>query len=228
MLMSGNITDTEWRPASRDKDGDDLVRRLTRLNLAQIASGRQALILIEGVAGTAKTDALRAIVAALDPLHFDVHHRGARAGAMHWLAPYWRQLPDSGQTSIVFRGWYSAAAGDRQAGLADRDWARRCDEINEFEAQQTDHGLILAKLIFRARASVRVARLADRATDGGATPHELPAREADEAIWEEMLDRCGTRWAPFSPIDAELSSAATRSALAAIADRLERALGGSA
>ena len=48
--------------------------------------------------------------------------------------------------------------------LDDKRWARAIDEINEFEAQQRDHGTMIAKLFFhvtperRRPASARARR----------------------------------------------------------------------
>ena len=49
---------------------------------------------------------------------------------------------------------------DRVLGrLDDKRWARVCDEINEFEAQQRDHGTMIVKLFFHVTAERQAANL---------------------------------------------------------------------
>src|SRR5216110_1469150 len=96
-----------------------LREHLGELQLPQIAHGRRAIILFEGLQGSAKKSCLRQLTAAFDPCHFTVHstafeRREANEG--HWLARFWRQLPSAGNTAIFFRSWYRRVLDDRVLG----------------------------------------------------------------------------------------------------------------
>ena len=143
-----------------------LREHLAELQLPQIAHGRRAIILFEGLQGSAKKFALKQVAAAFDPCHFIVHSTGydrREASDGHWLARFWRQLPTAGNTAIFFRSWYRRALDDRVLGRTREDTiARVFDEINEFEAQQRDYGTLLVKLYFDVSADVQEQRMAER------------------------------------------------------------------
>jgi len=141
--------------------------QLAELQLPQIAHGRRAIILCEGPPGAGKKAALKQLAAAFDPCHcavHSVHHDRREAAEGHWLARFWRQLPVAGGTAIFFRSWYRRVLDDRVQGRIDKKTLGRAfDEINEFEAQQSDYGTLIVKLYFDVSAEVQDARLKARA-----------------------------------------------------------------
>ena len=220
-------------------DGDREARiaalreRVARLQLSQIVHERRIVILFDGWAGAGKKDALRELAGALDPCHLAVHCVDqADADALrHWLAPYWSRLPHPGQTVAFFRSWYGDAVLRRADGeLEDKAWARTCDEINEFEAQQTDHGTLMIKLFFHVPAEVQAGRLNARRADpwlgrlAGSATNEIGKRDALLSAWTDMLARCDTRWAKWTPIAGADEQLANIAALSAVTQALEKAL----
>ena len=216
-------------------DAEMLRERMAELQASQIAHNRRAIILIEGLAGSGKKAALRAITGALDPCHFAVQcttfdRRESADG--HWLARYWRALPAAGSTAIFFRGWYHRVLDERVAGRIDDKAATRAfDEINEFEAQQRDYGTLIVKIFFHVTAATQERRIAERQADewrrhliGPAELRAAPGRASYRTALEQMLAQTDTRWAPWSMIDANDDGAAQVAALTAIADGLEKAL----
>lgn len=210
-----------------------LQKRIARLQLAQIVHGRRVMILFEGWQGAGKKGALKVLAGALDPCHSAVHCVGGAEleGGRHWLAPYWSRLPRSGETAIFFPSWYSDAVNASARGeLVDKAWARTCDEINEFEAQQTDHGTLIVKLFFHVTAQVQAKRLQERQDDpwvralAGAGQSAAHDREAQLAAWTDMFKRSDTRWAKWTVIAAGNEKAARISALDAFAQALEKAV----
>lgn len=207
--------------------------RLARLQLAQIVGAGRAIILFEGWDGGGRKGALRALAGALDPCHVSVHCPGGaeyRSGR-HWLAPYWSRLPRNGEIAMFYGSWYRDAV-DRRARkeLVEKAWARTCDEINEFEAQQTDHGTLLVKLFFHVTAEVQEQRLALRDSDpwlhalAGQRGGEMPTRAAQQGGWTDMFKRSDTRWARWTVIDAGDEHAARIAALEAVVSALEKAV----
>lgn len=231
--MGLSLTDFEQRTPF---DGDygaalaALQERIARLQLAQVVHGGRAIILFEGWRGAGKKGALKALAGALDPCHVAVHCVGTTDGdaQRHWLAPYWSRLPRAGETSVFFRSWYSDAVRRQAEGaLAAKAWARTCDEINEFEAQQTDHGTLIVKLFFHVAAEVQAKRLHQRREDPWLrlqADEEPEDREALLSAWSDMFKRSDTRWASWTVIGAADEAAARIAALSTVAQALEKAV----
>jgi polyphosphate kinase 2 (PPK2 family) len=203
------------------------------LQLPQIAHGRRAIILFEGLQGSAKKVALRQLTAAFDPCHVTVHptafdRREASEG--HWLARFWRQLPSAGNTAIFFRSWYRRVLDDRVLGRTGEETIPRVfDEINEFEAQQRDYGTLLVKLYFDVSADVQEQRMARRRQ----SPWRLRGTEddfirADDRAYQSALEQLrantDTRWSPWRTIDGDDEQQAAVAALEAIADAWSKAM----
>jgi len=207
-----------------------LLDLLGQLQLAQIVHHQRAMILFEGWNGSGKRAALRRLAGAWDPCAFATHCPTGEDQQRHWLAPYWASLPGPGATALFHGSWYRHVADDRLAGrLTDKAWARRCDEINEYEAQQRDHGTLLVKLFFHVAAEVQAERLAARDADPWRrwlVSDRRPAPPCDirEGVWTDLLRRTDTRWAPWTVIDANGQGAGAEAALAAVAGALEKAI----
>ena len=210
-----------------------LRERITRSQVAQIVHDRRAIILVEGVQGAGKKDALKLLTGALDPCHVAVHciHDAERESGRHWLAPYWSRVPRGGETSIFFRSWYRDAVDNYLRGALDaKDWARACDEINEFEAQQTDHGTLVVKLFFHVGAQVQARRLREQNEDPWL--RALAQREQDQfadrasqiGAWNETFKRCDTRWAKWNVLAAGDGCSARIAALEVVAQALEKSV----
>src|SRR6185503_16578622 len=187
-----------------------LREHLAELQLPQIAYGRRAIILLEGLEGAGKKNALKQIAAAFDPCHFAVHctdYDRRESSEGHWLARFWRQLPSAGNTSLMLRSWYRRVLDDRVLGrTAEESIPRVFDEINEFEVQQRDYGTLLVKLYFDVSADVQERRLARRLSNpwrGKAAQDDLI--RADDPFYQRALDELrantDTRWSPWRTID---------------------------
>jgi len=209
--------------------------RLARLQLAQIVHRKRAIILFEGWIGSGKKSALRRLVGAWDPTHVRVVNVGGADEAedeRHWLAPFWSCLPAAGHTAIFYRSWYRRIVEERVAGrIDDKRWARANDEVNEFEAQQRDHGTLIAKLFFHVSAERQREALTARQQDPWQR-HLLPEnaisdlgkRDQTVEVLHNLFKQTHTRWAPWRVIDGNGEIGGSIAALTAIADQLEKAL----
>lgn len=228
-LVAIDLTIYERGDSAVAADPEALFRRLGELQLAQVVHRKRAMILFEGWNGSGKRAALRRLAGAWDPCFFATHGP-ASDDDRHWLTPYWASLPRPGTTALFHGSWYRHVADDRLAArLTDKTWARRCDEINEYEAQQRDDGTLLIKLFFHVTAEVQAERLAARDADPwrrwlAADRRVAPTREIREGVWTDLLRRTDTRWAPWTVIDANGEGAGADAALAAVAGALEKAL----
>ena len=207
--------------------------RLARLQRAQLVHRKRVVIVLEGPEGAGKTSALKRIGAGFDPCHYAVHcvapdRRLSAEG--HWLARFWSRLPGAGHTAIFYDSWYRRVLEDRVMGLvAEKEWRRGFDEINEFEAQQCDYGTLLIKLYFHATDRVLDERIAERAADPWQRhllgPAELRSAEGRAAYREalaQMFKQNDTRWAPWTAVDANDKPAARIAALNVIAEAIAR------
>ena len=204
-----------------------LREHLAELQLPQIAYGRRAIILLEGLEGAGKKNALKQIAAAFDPCHFTVHcteYDRRESSEGHWLARFWRQLPSAGNTSIMLRSWYRRVLDDRVLGRTPQESIPRVfDEINEFEAQQRDYGTLLVKLYFDVSADVQEQRIVERRRSPWRPRHAQDEFiRADEAAYQDALAELransDTRWSPWRTIDADDEQQAALATLEAVAE----------
>ena len=211
-----------------------LQERLARLQVAQIAHRKRALIVFEGWSGAGKKAALKRLVGAWDPCRVSTRCADGSDGgddSRHWLAPYWSALPPAGDTTIFYRSWYRRLIDDRAQGLIEgKRWSRACDEINEFESQQRDHGTLIVKLFFHVSAEQQLVRLRERQADPWRrhlVEDALPTRDARErttAALHELFALTDTRWAPWRLIDADDAPSARIAALTILADAFDKAI----
>ena len=155
------------RPRDREAfiDRIDLRNRLpaeiyaSRLRAAQgefgaamraIYAARRAVVFVfEGFDAAGKGGAIRRLVAAVDPRQYQiipVSAPDASARRHHWLWRFWRHVPRAGHLTVFDRSWYGRVLVERVEGFAREPlWCRAFEEINEFERQLTEHGVVLAK-----------------------------------------------------------------------------------
>lgn len=209
-----------------------LQERLAALQLAQTVHGGRSIVLFDGWQGSGRKAALKLLACALDPCHLAARDAALKEtpDGRHWLARYWSSVPAAGQTCVFLGSWHADAVGARLSGeLGDKEWARSCDEINEFEAQQTDHGTALIKLFFHVSPQVQAARLGARAADPWRRwtmqPDEAcgaAARDVAQPLWDQLLTLTDTRWAGWTIVDCSDEQAAAIAALEAVARGLEK------
>jgi polyphosphate kinase 2 (PPK2 family) len=211
-----------------------LQQHLARLQVAQLVHRKRALVIFEGWEGAGKKAALKRLVASWDPCHVATRCVGASESGedgRHWLAPFWAGLPPAGDTTIFYRSWYRRLVDDRLSGLDGKRWSRACDEINEFESQQRDHGTLVVKLFFHLSADEQQRRLKERQADpwrrhlaGSASPPSKDERAATMSALADMFEATDTRWAPWRVIDANDKQASRIAALSLLADAFEKAM----
>ena len=212
-----------------------LQQRLAHLQVAQIVHRKRVLVIFEGWVGAGKREALRRLAASWDPCHFSTRCEGGVEtpdDQRHWLAPYWSALPAAGDTTIFFGSWYRRLVEERVAGRADaKRWARACDEINEFEAQQSDHGTLVVKLFFHVTPEQQLVRLRARQDDAWLRPllgdeaqASLGQRERTTEIAHDLFGLTDTRWAPWRVIDGNDERSARIATLTVLADALTKAI----
>lgn len=209
--------------------------RLANLQIAQIVHRRRALIIFEGWVGAGKRSVLKHLVASWDPCHLTTRCVPSAVENMddrHWLAPFWSALPPAGDTTIFYNSWYRRLVEERLTGRADdKRWSRACDEINEFEAQQRDHGTVIVKLFFHVSTDVHQARLEAVQSDPWrrhlVTADEMTGvakRQRTMPVLHDMFAQTDTRWAPWRVINSNDKYAARIATLEVMVETMTKAL----
>ena len=126
--------------------------RLRELAYSLYERKRSLIVVYEGWDAAGKGGSIRRFTSKLDPRGYHIYTIGAPEGEdkdHHYLWRFWRRLipPDEKQITVFDRSWYGRVLVERVEGFASaRDWRRAYREINDFERQLTDAGIIVVKL----------------------------------------------------------------------------------
>jgi AMP-polyphosphate phosphotransferase len=236
--VSLNLSDYESGAKYKGDYEDDLEalqERLSAILVAHIVHKRRSVIVCEGWDAAGKGGAIQRMTAEWDPRAFSVWPIKApteEEKGRHFLWRFWRKLPAAGEIGIFDRSWYGRVLVERVEGFASADqWRRAYDEINEFEAQQSDDGTAIVKLFFHVTQEVQDERLKARLDHPWkrwkVTEEDFRNRARRDdylAAINDMFGHTNTRWAPWTIIDGNNKKAARIAALTAVADALERAV----
>jgi AMP-polyphosphate phosphotransferase len=209
-----------------------LQARLYRAQVAYLAHGHSALVMLEGWDASGKGGLIKRLTADLDPRFVHVHPIAAPTEAerrRHFLYRFWTRLPGRGEIAVFDRSWYGRVAVERVEKLCPKaDWQRAYAEINDFEAGQIASGTRVIKLFLHIDQDEQDARLKDRLENPwkrwktGADDYRNRARRKEYlAAYEAMFEATDTPGAPWHLIGANSKKAARLAGLAIIAEALE-------
>ena len=125
--------------------------KLRKLAYSLYEQKRSLILVYEGWDAAGKGGNIRRLTAKLDPRGYHIYTISAPDGEdkiHHYLWRFWRRLipPDEKQITVFDRSWYGRLLVERVEGFASaRDWRRAYREINDFERQLTDAGIIVVK-----------------------------------------------------------------------------------
>lgn len=214
-------------------------RRLHLLHRMLQAEQRAAVVIFEGWDAAGKGGAIRRILPALDARHYRIVPISAPTKeelAHHYLWRFWQHIPRDGRITFFDRSWYGRVLVERVEGFAsDEEWQRAYNEINLFERELVEHGVIVQKFWIHITPDEQERRFNARAV----TPHKswkLTAEDwrnrekwgAYEVAVEDMLQRTdGDPLAPWTVIEGNDKRFARIKVLEALQARFELALDGS-
>ncbi len=216
-----------------------LARLAPKLNglTRRLADERRGMILLfEGPDAAGKGGAIRRLTEAMDARIYQVTSVAAPTDeekAHPYLWRFWRALPRLGRVTIYDRSWYGRVLVERIEGFcAEPDWRRAYSEINAFEQQLCDYGVLLCKFWLAISADEQLQRFADRKE----TPYkQYKLTEEDwrnRAKWDayeaaacDMVARTSTDLAPWTLVEANDKLWARIKVVRTVCDRLEAALG---
>jgi AMP-polyphosphate phosphotransferase len=145
---------------------------------------------------------------------------------------FWRHIPRAGRFTIYDRSWYGRVLVERVEGFASEDaWVRAYREINEFEEELTDHGIVLVKFWVHIDKDEQFARFKAR-EETSFKQHKLTEEDwRNREKWDDyahavndMVERTSTEFAPWNLIEGNDKRWARVRALQILCERLEKAL----
>jgi polyphosphate:AMP phosphotransferase len=222
---------------TKAKARKSLERHQGRLNVLQRQAadrGLSTILVFEGWDASGKGGTIRRVTSALEARQYQVIPIAAPTDeerAHHYLWRFWRHLSRAGRVTIFDRSWYGRVLVERVEGFAtEREWMRAYAEINQFENQLIQHGIVLVKYWLHVTQDEQLRRFRERET----SPHKRwkltdedwrnrTKWDAYDAAVNDMIERTSTREAPWTLVESNDKSHARVKVLKTLCARLERA-----
>ncbi len=171
------------------------------------------VVVMEGMDAAGKGGAIRRITQALDARVYDIVPIAApteEERAQPYLWRFWRHLPRHGRFLIFDRSWYGRVLVERVEGFAPPDaWMRAYNEINDFEVQLQEAGIVLVKLWLAVTKDEQLKRFKEREATKFKQFKITPDDWRNRKKWDDyvaaagdMIDRTSTAIAPWKIVEA--------------------------
>jgi polyphosphate:AMP phosphotransferase len=202
----------------------------------QLQSRRRSVVaLFEGSDAAGKGGCIRRITQCIDARFYRVIPIAAPSEEERdqpYLWRFWRHLPSCGRYTIFDRSWYGRVLVERVEGFcATADWRRAFAEINSFEEQLVESGVILLKFWLAIGSDEQLRRFQEREATGykryKLTDEDLRNHSkapAYETAACEMFARTSTEVASWTLVEAEDKYHARIKVLRVLTDRLSEVL----
>lgn len=196
---------------------------------------RALVCAFEGADAAGKGGAIRRISAALDARQYQVVPIAApteEERAQPYLWRFWRHLPRQGHVTIFDRTWYGRVLVERVEGFcSENDWLRAYTEINDFEHELADSGVMVVKFWLQISQEEQLARFKAREEIAfkrfKITQEDWRNREKwgeyQQAVCD-MVERTSTGNAPWTLVEANDKNHARVKILRTLCERVEAEL----
>ncbi|MDH4566059.1 polyphosphate:AMP phosphotransferase [Pseudomonas sp. BN414] len=208
--------------------------RLNGLMRDKRMRGHALMAVFEGNDAAGKGGAIRRITGALDPRQYRTVPIAApteEERAQPYLWRFWRHVPGRGQFTIFDRSWYGRVLVERVEGFcAQADWLRAYGEINDFEEQLHNFGIVLVKFWLSIDKDTQMQRFKER-EEVSFKRYKITEEDwRNRDKWDlyvdavdDMVDRTSTEIAPWTLVEANDKRYARVKVLRTINDALEAA-----
>lgn len=209
--------------------------RLNRLSREAHERGLSSILVFEGWDAAGKGGAIRRITAALDARNYQVIPIAVPSDeekAHHHLWRFWRHLSRAGRLTIFDRSWYGRVLVERIEGFAsEAEWRRAYAEINDFEEQLVEHGIVLVKYWMHITRDEQLRRFKRRQKISykrwKLTDEDWRNREKwdlyEQAV-NDMIARTSTTISPWTLVEANGKRFARIKTISTYCEKLEEAL----
>jgi len=171
------------------------------------------LAIFEGNDAAGKGGAIRRVTGALDARFCQVIPFAApteEERVRPYLWRFWRHLPRRGHITLYDRSWYGRVLVERVEGFcSEADWRRAYSEINDFEAQLKEHGIVVVKFWLAITKEEQLRRFQEREATPfkrfKITDEDWRNREKWELYEEavcDMVERTSTENARWTLVEA--------------------------
>jgi polyphosphate kinase 2 (PPK2 family) len=187
---------------------------LLKAELKTREAARAVVIAFEGWDAAGKGGAIKRLTEKLDPRGYIVYPIGPPSEEerkRQYLWRFWVRMPDRGRWTIFDRSWYGRVLVERVEGFAKKkEWKRAFREINDFERQLVDDGMVLVKIFLAITKDEQKRRFHEREHDPYKRwkigPEDWRNREHWDAYVEaaeEMFAETSSDIAPWKVIGAD-------------------------
>jgi polyphosphate:AMP phosphotransferase len=214
---------------------DQHIATLNLLHRKALDQGLSTVLVFEGPDASGKGGVIRRMSRALDAVNYSVIPYGAptaEEARYHYLWRFWHYLRGSGRITIFDRSWYGRVLVERVEGFAtEPEWSRAYGEINSFESQLVEHGMLLLKFWLHITKEEQLRRFKAREE----TPHKRwKLTEEDwrnRNRWDDyshaahdMIQKTSTAVAPWHIIEGNNKLYARVKVIGTVCEALETAL----
>ena len=228
--LTQRLSDKEYEAQLEKYQG-----RLTRLSWTAWEKKVASVALFEGWDAAGKGSAIRRVTAAMDPRLYRIIPIAAPTDeerAQHYLWRFWRHLPRAGMTTIFDRSWYGRVLVERVEGFArEEEWKRAFLEINDFEEQMAESGIVVSKFWIHIGKDEQLRRFKQREEIAfkryKITAEDWRNREqwdAYKAAINDMVAHTSTEFAPWTIVAGNDKKFARVQILKTLCKHLEAAL----
>jgi polyphosphate:AMP phosphotransferase len=236
-ILSTLDMDRTLAKASYKESVNRLQGKLNSLRRDARAKGTSMILVFEGWDAAGKGGAIRRVVRALDARYYQVISVSApteEESAHHYLWRFWRHVPRAGRVAVFDRSWYGRVLVERIEGFAtEKEWMRAYAEINDFESELVDHGIVLKKFWIHITPEEQERRFQARAESPvkswKLTEEDWRNRDrwaAYERAVNDMVERTSTQLAPWTLLEGNDKRYARVRVLQEVCGALEKALKG--
>ena len=233
------LTELDLSKRLKERDYEDQLARwqgrLSELVRDPRFAKRSLVCAFEGADAAGKGGAIRRVCAALDARQYQVIPVAApteEERAQPYLWRFWRHLPRHGHVAIFDRTWYGRVLVERVEGFCPpHDWQRAYTEINDFEHELAESGVIVLKFWLQISREEQLRRFEERERVAfkrfKITEEDWRNRDKWAAYQQavcDMVDRTSTGTAPWTLVAAEDKRHARVQILQTLCERLEAEL----
>jgi polyphosphate:AMP phosphotransferase len=249
--VSQPVTDGNGGPGKTIMDGLDLTHsigkkpyreklaicqaRLATLHQQAVQKGLSTILVFEGPDAAGKGGAIRQVTEALDARNYKVYPFAAPTDvehSFHYLWRFWSCISRAGRMTIFDRSWYGRVLVERIEQFAgDDEWRRAFAEINDFEDQLIEHGIVLRKFWMHISKDEQLRRFKEREE----TPYKrwklVEEDWRNRERWDDyasaahkMIQRTSVKKSPWILVENENKRYGRIKVLNSVCDALEHAL----
>ena len=210
-------------------------KKLHELSWEMYDAKRSTIIVFEGWDAAGKGGAIRRMTSAIDARLFrsiSVAAPTDEERAQHYLWRFWRHVPRAGYITVYDRSWYGRVLVERVEGYAQTyEWMRAYQEINTFEEQLVENGVVIIKFWLHISPEEQLRRFKEREEISWKQYKITEEDWRNREQWDDykqavktMVEHTSTGHAPWSLIPANDKLFARIDVLKTVCQRLKEAL----